>query len=132
MIHLSQKAFVTIAAAHGEAWRWVGLLTFFHMVSIIGLREDLCLKNPGMRVLATLSRMTGPHWGGPPQTDDGSGPGVTIDVSQGDLAELCNVSRAFLSGILAALKEEGLVEPGYGSIRFPDPGALRDRMMVEH
>lgn len=127
MAQLSQKAFLAIAAERPDAWRWIGLLTFFHLVSLIGLREDLCLREPEMRVIATLFRMCQPHWGGPGTGPDTPNERVTIDLSQSDLAELCNVSRAFLADLLATLKREGLVEPGYGCLHILSPEALRSR-----
>ncbi|MFN0116217.1 MAG: Crp/Fnr family transcriptional regulator [Paracoccaceae bacterium] len=132
MAHLSQAAFFSIAAEQPEAWRWVGLLAFFHMVNLIGLREDLCLREPEARVVATLCRMTASHWGGPGDMSVTNGKGATIDLNQGDLAELCNVSRAYLAHLFSGLKREGLVEPGYGSVRVPNPAALRGRLNVEN
>lgn len=130
MAHLPHKAFLSIAADCPEAWRWVGLLAFYHLGGLIGLREDLCLREPEMRVTATLYRMCGAHWGGPgPAAPDGP---VTIDLSQTDLADLCNVSRAFLASLIAKLKREGLVEPGYGCIHILKPEMLQRRIERDH
>jgi CRP-like cAMP-binding protein len=131
MLHLSHKSFLAVANEIPDAWRWVGLLTFMHMVNLIGLREDLCLRDPEARVIATLVRMTASHWGGPPEYAPDNGEGVALDLNQSELAEMCNVSRAFMAQVLADLKRSGLVEPGYGSIHIPDPSALRRRVSVE-
>ena len=132
MLHLSQNAFLTVAAEQPDAWRWVGLLTFMHMVNLIGLREDLCLRDPEARVMATLFRMTASHWGGPRDDTSVARSGVSLDLNQTELAEMCNVSRAFLAQVLAELKRSGIVEPGYGSLHIPDPSALRRRIRIEH
>lgn len=128
MVHLPGRAFLSIAAQLPDAWRWVGLLTFFHMVGALGLREDLCLRDPEARVLASLHRMLSPHWGGPAIAEDIKNTPVTIDISQSELAELCNVSRSLLASLLAALKKDGLIEPGYGTITVLQPTRLEDRL----
>ncbi|WP_175482055.1 Crp/Fnr family transcriptional regulator [Gemmobacter aquatilis] len=128
MIHLPGRAFLTIAAKQPEAWRWVGLLTFFHMVGALGLREDLCLRDPEARVIAALCRMLTPHWGGPSIAGGLENTPVTIDISQTELADLCNVSRSFLASLLSTLKQQGLIEPGYGAITILQPTVLAQRL----
>lgn len=129
MVHLPERAFLAIAAEQPLAWRWLGLLTFLHMVDALALREDLCIRDPEARVIASIFRMTNPQWGGPPIP--GALPAeVVIDISQTELADLCNVSRSLLAGVLAQLKHDGLVEPGYGSIRILDPEALERRLQA--
>ncbi|TNF59014.1 MAG: Crp/Fnr family transcriptional regulator [Rhodobacteraceae bacterium] len=128
MVHLPYRAFLAIAARLPEAWRCVGLLTFYHMVGALGLREDLCLRDPEARVIASLCRMLKPHWGGPAITGGFENTPVTIDMSQSELADLCNVSRSLLAGILASLKQQGLIEPGYGSITVLNPTQLERRL----
>lgn len=104
------------------------MLTFFHMVGALGLREDLCLRNPEARVIASLCRMMLPQWGGPSISGAMRNAEVTIDISQTELADLCNVSRSLLANFLAELKRSGLIDPGYGSITILDPGALENRL----
>jgi CRP-like cAMP-binding protein len=128
MLHLPGRAFLSIAAEQPEAWRWLGLLTFFHMIGALGLREDLCLRDPEARVLASLCRMMTPHWGGPSFAEAIPNAEVTIDISQAELADLCNVSRSLLAGLLAQLKRDGLIEPRYGAITILNPGALEKRL----
>lgn len=128
MLHLPSRAFLTIAAQQPEAWRWLGLLTFFHMVGALGLREDLCIRDPEVRVIASLCRMLSPHWGGPAINSGIENVEVTIDISQTQLAELCNVSRSLLADLLARLRQQGLIEPGYGSITILDPDKLQQRL----
>jgi CRP-like cAMP-binding protein len=128
MVHLPGRAFLAIVARQPDAWRWVGLLTFFHMVGALGLREDLCLRDPEARVLAALCRMLKPHWGGPSFPGGIADMQVTIDISQHELADLCNVSRSLLAGVLATLKQQGLIESGYGSITVLKPTALERRL----
>ncbi len=130
MVHLPGRAFLSIAAEQPEAWRWLGLLTFFHMVGALGLREDLCLRDPGARVVASLCRMMNPQWGGPSIAGALRNTEVTIDISQTELADLCNVSRSLLAHLLAEMKREGLIEPGYGSITVLNPEALEKRLSV--
>jgi CRP/FNR family cyclic AMP-dependent transcriptional regulator len=125
MIHLARKDFMTIVNEDAEAWRWVGVLTLSHMVSIIGLREDLSLRSPAARVLATLLRMTDTTWAGPPPRDRGS---ILIDFSQEEMADLCNVSRSYLARILGGLRRDGLLALGYRQIEIRDVGGLRRRL----
>ena len=53
---------------------------------------------------------------------------VTIDISQNELAELCNVSRSLLASLLAALRKDGLIEPGYGTITVLQPARIEERL----
>ncbi len=122
MLHLPRPAFLAIAATDPEAWRWIGILTFHHMVAVIGLREDATLRNPQDRVCATLTRMTQTQWGGPPPRDQRS---VTIDFSQEELADLCNVSRSFLATLLNRLRRDGLIDLAYRQVIIPDPARFR-------
>jgi len=128
MAHLPRNAFLAIAAEDAEAWRWVGLLAFFHMRDIIALREDLCVRDPERRLIATILRMTGSHWGGPALDYASTVTEWDIDLSQGDLADLANVSRSLLARVLAALRSEGLIDTGYASIRILDVEGLRTRL----
>ncbi|MCV2868487.1 Crp/Fnr family transcriptional regulator [Defluviimonas sp. WL0002] len=128
MAHLPGRAFLTIAAEQPDAWRWVGLLTFFHMVGALSLREDLCIRDPEARVIASLCRMLTPHWGGPAINSGIENVEVTIDISQTELAELCNVSRSLLASLLAKLRQQGVIESGYGSITVLNPAALEQRL----
>jgi len=128
MVHLPEKAFLRIAGEQPEAWRWLGLLAFFHLFGALGLREDLCLRIPEARVIASLCRMMTPQWGGPSISGTLQNAEVTIDISQVELADLCNVSRSLLANFLGELKRDGLIEPGYGSITILNPGALEKRL----
>jgi CRP-like cAMP-binding protein len=53
----------------------------------------------------------------------GSGP-VVLRLSQEELARIVGVSRQTLNVLLAGLRDEGLVEVGFRSLRIPDPARL--------
>jgi CRP-like cAMP-binding protein len=109
-VNLSRGAFQRIARADPDAWRWVALLGLFHTLGAIALREILTIRDARRRVLATILRMCQTSWGGPARFEDG---GVRIDLGQAMLAELCGLSRASLSPVMAELRRRGLVTVGY-------------------
>ena len=53
----------------------------------------------------------------------GVGP-VVLRLSQEELARIVGVSRQTLNPLLAELRDEGLVEIGFRSLRIPDPARL--------
>lgn len=53
----------------------------------------------------------------------GVGP-VVLRLSQEELARIVGVSRQTLNALLAELRDEGLVEIGFRSLRIPDPARL--------
>lgn len=53
----------------------------------------------------------------------GVGP-VVLRLSQEELARIVGVSRQTLNALLAGLRDEGLVEIGFRSLRIPDPASL--------
>lgn len=49
---------------------------------------------------------------------------IVLRLSQEELARIVGVSRQTLNSLLAALRDEGLVEVGFRSLRIPDPARL--------
>ena len=49
---------------------------------------------------------------------------VELKIAQGDLAAMIGVSRQTLNMALKRLEADGLVEPGFGRLRIPEPARL--------
>lgn len=54
-----------------------------------------------------------------------------IQVSQGELSELCQVSRSRLSEALSTLEAQGLIHVGYRRIKILDWNAMRGLLLYE-
>jgi CRP-like cAMP-binding protein len=53
----------------------------------------------------------------------GRGP-IVLRLSQEELARIVGVSRQTLNALLSELRAAGLIEPGFRSLRIPDPERL--------
>lgn len=118
LLHLPMAEFEAIAAADPQAWRWLAVLPIQQAMLAIGIAEDLIIRDPRHRLLATLLRLAaqrGPRADAEPQD---------IAVSQENLAAIVNLSRTAVGLMLRAFEAEGLVERRYSSIRIVDTEAL--------
>jgi CRP-like cAMP-binding protein len=117
LLHLPIAEFEAIAAEDPQAWRWLAVLPIQQTVLATGVAEDLMIRDPRRRLLATLLRLAalrGPFAGTEPQD---------VMVSQEDLASIVNLSRTAVGLMLRALEAEGLVGRRYSRIRIADPAA---------
>jgi CRP-like cAMP-binding protein len=122
-LHLTLSDLRSLVAEEPETWRWIGQLGGQHLELALGIIDDQMLRDPGARVTALLLRLAGAR-----QADTPEDPRPEIDVTQSDLAQLANVSRATVVNKLQALENDGLIARTYGCVTLLDPGAMRARL----
>jgi CRP/FNR family cyclic AMP-dependent transcriptional regulator len=122
LLSLPLHAIDEILAGDSKNWRYLALLALIDAQTALGAMEDLTIRDEFRRFLAVLLRAGGCRYGG-----DGDEP-IWIDLSQTDLAHMCNLSRNAVGGFLRNLEAGGLIETGYGAIGIREPAALRARL----
>ncbi len=97
-------AIAELARTTPELWRWLGLLTVSHMDSALKLAGCVLAPKARDRVAATLLRLAEPA--------PGDGAAIALDITQGELAEMCGLSRNPVGAVLQDLCARGAVECG--------------------
>ena len=118
LLHPPIAEFEAIAAEDPQAWRWLAILPIQQALLATGVAEDLMIRDPRRRLLATLLRLAalrGPLAGPEP---------LDIVVSQENLAAIVNLSRTATGLMLRAFEAEGLIERRYSRIRIVDAEAV--------
>jgi CRP-like cAMP-binding protein len=116
---LSMRNARELLAARPEWWQCFGSSGFEYGNLSISAYTDSLIRDNERRFACTLLRITGlrpPRRSRPERAD--------VPVTQGELAEMTNVSRTTLLEILRRLEQKGIVEQGYRRIRVLDPAAL--------
>jgi CRP-like cAMP-binding protein len=116
---LSMRATRELLAARPEWWQCFGNSGFEYGDLAISAYTDSLIRDNERRFACTLLRITGlrpPRRSRPERAD--------APVTQGELAEMTNVSRTTLLEILRRLEQKGIVQQGYRYIRVLDPAAL--------
>jgi CRP-like cAMP-binding protein len=102
-----------------EAWRQFARLLVAETNMVTRAASDLMLRDPRARCSAVVLRLAGtPRAGRSPDMQP------EIDISQDDLATLCNLSRNAVGTILRNLAKAGVLEPKYKCIKVFDAAAL--------
>ena len=120
LLHLPIAEFEAIAAEEPQAWRWLAILPIQQTLLATGVAEDLMIRDPRRRLLATLLRLAalrGPFAGSEPRD---------IVVSQENLAAIVNLSRTAVGLMLRAFAAEDLIDQRYNRIRILNIGAAFD------
>jgi CRP-like cAMP-binding protein len=120
LLSLPLHAIDEILAGDPKSWRYLALLALLDAQTALGAMEDLTIRYEFRRFLAVLLRAGGCRYGG--------GETIRMDLSQADLAHMCNLSRNTVGGFLRRQEAEGLIESGYGAIGLREPAALRARL----
>ena len=117
LLHLPLPAIDDMVAVDPGAWRWFGMLPVTNLQAALLGVEDLMQRDSRRRCLAVLSRLAIPE-----QDADGA---LVANVSQDDLATMCNLSRSAVAAYLADFEREKLIKRGYGQIRILHPASMR-------
>ncbi|MFD0979675.1 Crp/Fnr family transcriptional regulator [Tropicimonas aquimaris] len=125
LVHLSLSELRGLIAEEPETWRWIGQLCGQHLELTLGVVDDQMLRDPGERITAILLRLADVR-----QADNPEDPNPEIDVTQSDLAQLANLSRAAVVSKLQALEREGRIARSYGRVTLLDTGAMRSRLAI--
>jgi CRP/FNR family cyclic AMP-dependent transcriptional regulator len=123
-MHIGQWDLEDLCAEEPEAWRWLGLLATHHIDVSLSVIDDSMLRVPGHRIKAILLRLADQRL-----ADNPNDSRPAIDITQGELAILANVSRATVAGHLVDLEKDKLISRTYGRIVVLEPGLLRARLM---
>ncbi len=102
------------------AWRFFALATMGHLDLAIGACDDLRLRDPVRRCIATLLRL-----GGRRLASSADASPIEIDLSQEEIATLANVARTTLNATLRDLESTRMLERSYRRIRILEPNAMR-------
>lgn len=123
--HLSLSELRGLVSEEPETWRWIGQLCAQHLELTLGVIDDQMLRDPGERITAILLRLADVR-----QADNPDDPNPEIDVTQSDLAQLANLSRAAVVSKLQVLEREGLIVRSYGRVTLLGTGAMRVRLAI--
>lgn len=111
----------------GEAWRQFARLLVAETNMVTRAASDLMLRDPRARCAAVVLRLAGaPRLGRSPDMQP------EIDISQEDLAALCNLSRNAVGTILRNLAKAGVLEPKYKCIKVLDAAVLMSAAYSEY
>ncbi|WP_193142747.1 MULTISPECIES: Crp/Fnr family transcriptional regulator [unclassified Meridianimarinicoccus] len=124
LLRVTRTAFLEMAGAEPEIWRWIAVLAVQHGMLAMGAADDLMLASAEARVVALLLRLTGHRLNHP-----ASPPLESIRITQQELAVAANLSRTATGTILRKLKRNGEIHMDYGVIAVRNPEALQARLM---
>jgi CRP/FNR family transcriptional regulator, cyclic AMP receptor protein len=117
---IDRSVVVSMGEKNPEVWRTVATLSLMNQMTAIGTAEDLMMRSPRKRLVATLLRMAGLRHG-----FQGNPPMATVPMTQLELAEASSLSRSSAAVIMKDLAGKGLVRTEYRSIAILDGPALK-------
>jgi CRP/FNR family cyclic AMP-dependent transcriptional regulator len=124
LLRIPAREIQTMLANHPEDWRWFGVLQTMNFDRAARVAVNLMIRKSRLRVLSVLCRIVGL----PGQMTAAS---ITLDLSQGDLQPMVNLSRSVLTGILDDLEAEELIRRQYRRLTVPEPSALWRQCLAE-
>jgi CRP/FNR family transcriptional regulator, cyclic AMP receptor protein len=116
---IDRSVVVKMAERNPEVWRSVAVLSIINEGTAIGAAEDLMMRAPRKRLVATLLRMAGWRHG-----FQGVPPMTAVPMTQLELAESSSLSRSSAAAIMKDLAARGLIRTDYRSIAILDADAL--------
>jgi CRP/FNR family transcriptional regulator, cyclic AMP receptor protein len=125
-VHVGQRDLEDICAKKPETWRWLGLLATQHIDVSLCVIDDSMLRAPSHRIGAILLRLADQR-----MADNPNDTCPAIDITQGELAILANMSRATVATHLVDLEKDKLISRTYGCIVVLKPGVLRARLIQD-
>jgi len=126
LLFLPRSDLMAFSRQYPEVWRGLGYLATEHMYLAIASLYDMMIRSSPARVAAVLLRICGirvPAFPGITATD--------LDVTQTELAQLCNLSRSVVSTVLDDFEKRGLIRTRYGRVQILDINALADEAGVK-
>jgi CRP-like cAMP-binding protein len=116
---VDRSVVVDMAGANPEVWRAVATLCLINQMTAIGTADDLMMRAPRKRLVATLLRMAGLRHG-----FQAALPMTTVPMTQLELAEASNLSRSSSAVIMKDLSDKGFVRTEYRSVAILNAPAL--------
>jgi CRP-like cAMP-binding protein len=118
-VFLRRADLLALADRDPTLWRWLALCLAENTRIALCAIDDMTLRPPRRRLVATLLRLGGLR----PDSDDETT--RELDLTRGELALLANMSRTAVGEQLRRLEQEGLIVCSYGRITLTDPAGLR-------
>lgn len=125
VLFLSRAAIMEIVGEEPDHWRHFVAGTMLNLNLAFGAIADLMLRDHRKRLVAVLLRAAGARSEMPRR----EGP-IDVDLGQGDIAAMANVTRTTAGATLRRLEQAGLLKTGYGKVTILSPAGLR-RMLME-
>jgi CRP/FNR family cyclic AMP-dependent transcriptional regulator len=122
---IDRSVVVNMAEKNPDVWRSVAMLSIMNQMTAIGTADDLMMRAPRNRLIATLLRMAGLRHG-----FQGALPMTTVPMTQLELAEASNLSRSSAAVIMKDLGDKGFVRTEYRSVAILDAQALKMLLTV--
>jgi len=120
-IHIATSDIEELALANPKTWRWIGSLAADHLMTAMGIMDDLTIRDPSRRIAALLLRLAGVR-----SIDNRDDPEPEIDATQFELSHLTTLSRATIAGHLDRFAKAGLITRSYGKVKIANPKKLRE------
>jgi CRP/FNR family transcriptional regulator, cyclic AMP receptor protein len=125
LLLLPKSEFMAMSKDSPELWRGLGYLAAEHLYLAVAGLHDLMIRSSSKRLAAILLRICGarvPAFSGLIHTD--------LDVTQSELAQLCNLARSVISTLLSEFDKRDIIEMRYGRVKILDINALADEAGV--
>jgi CRP/FNR family transcriptional regulator, cyclic AMP receptor protein len=119
-IHIATSDIEELALANPETWRWIGSLAADHLMTAMGIMDDLTIRDPSKRIAALLLRLAGVR-----SIDNCDDLEPEIDTTQFELSHLSTLSRATIAGHLDRFERAGLITRSYGRVKLTSSEKLR-------
>jgi CRP/FNR family cyclic AMP-dependent transcriptional regulator len=103
-----------------EGWRMFGMLAMCSFDLAMSALGDLMIRDHTKRCLAVLLRLGDCR--DPNLTEKGP---IELDLSQGDIATMANLSRNAVGTVLRGLEARGVISLEYRIVKILDAEALR-------
>ncbi|HEY5337103.1 MAG TPA: Crp/Fnr family transcriptional regulator [Rhizomicrobium sp.] len=115
LLHVADHTLRQIARTHPDIWRNFTALLYEQLSAALIMAVNMIHLAPKARIGARLLFLAGTE----------ARDGMTVHVTQSQLAELTGLSRKTVNGHLATLASRGVVEPGYAGLALRNLAALR-------
>ena len=123
-IHIATSDIEELTLASPETWRWFGSLAVDHLMTAMGIMDDLTIRDPSRRIAALLLRLAGVR-----NIDDRNDAEPEIDTTQFELSHLATLSRATIVEHLHRFEKAGLITRSYGKVKIANPKKLREYLL---
>jgi CRP-like cAMP-binding protein len=118
VLFIEVSDFRRVAEEHPEAWRHLSLLVLENLGQVIGLAQDLMVRNGRQRLRAILARLAGLHAELVPGHP-------TVYATQAEVADIANLSRSVVSRFLQEMERDGILRLGWGAIEILNSQRLK-------
>jgi CRP-like cAMP-binding protein len=123
LLFLPRRDLSALLKQFPELWRGLGYIASEHLYVAVAGMSDLVIRSSSHRLAAILLRLCGARVPGFSGSIN-----LELDITQSELAQLCNVSRSVISEHLEELEQRGIVQTGYGRLRILDVEALAAKL----